>query len=236
MLIFWRLVFGHLLSDFTLQTNFIVHWKQKSLWGMFVHCGTHFVLYALLCAPYLSDAWVDTAALRLNGWACLSLLFLAHFITDEWRVFMIAHNRIEDDTLFFLFDQAAHFACLIALLPLGLWGRGDGLMPETWPVLGCLAVWATHTTTVLVYYIEKELFGGTFPEFDEKYFTLAERFVFGVCFLLPGIWGFLAPGAWGILTYQARVSFGLDYSWFGYYAGLACAAFCGVLAGWIAPF
>lgn len=236
MLIFWRLIFGHLLADFTFQSNYLVRWKQKSLWGMLVHTGSHALAYALLCRPYLSDAWVDTDAVRLNGWACVGLLFLLHFITDEWRVFMISHKKIDDDTLFFAFDQAVHVFCLIALLPLGLWGRGDGLLPEVWPLLGALAVLSTHATMVLVYYVEKELFEGTFPEFDEKYFTLAERFVFGVCFLLPGVWGFLAPGAWGILTYQARSSLGLDYSWFGYYVGLACAGVCGLLASWIAPF
>jgi hypothetical protein len=233
MLIFWRLLFGHLLGDFTLQTNYIAQWKQKSLWGMLVHCGIHPVLYALLCRPFLDDIWVNTEAVRLNGWACIALLFILHFIEDEWRVFMISQRRIEDDTLFFLFDQAFHAVCLIALLPAGLWGRGDGLFPEVWPLLGCLAVLATHGTTVLLFYVEKELFDGTYPEFDEKHFTIAERFVFGTCFLLPGVWGFVAPAAWGILAYQARLALSLDYSWFGFYIGLLCAGVCGLLAGFV---
>lgn len=203
---------------------------------MLVHCGLHPIMYAFLCWPYLGDMWVMTAAVQLNGWACISLLFLLHFIEDEWRVYILNHRKIDDDTLFFLFDQAVHFLCLIALLPLGLWGRGDGLMPESWPLLAALAVLTMHGTTILLYYIEKELFDSAFPEFDEKYFTIAERFIFSVCFLLPGVWGFAAPAAWAGLVYQTRLVLGVDYSWFGFYIGGLCAVVCGLLARWIGPF
>ncbi len=203
---------------------------------MLLHCGIHPVLYALLCAPYLNDVWVQTTAVQLNGWACICVLFIFHFVEDEWRVFMLTHRKLDDDTLYFLFDQSVHFIFLIALLPLGLWGRGDGLLPEAWPLIGALAVLATHGTTVLLYYFEKELFDGAYPEFDEKHYTIAERFIFMVCFLLPGFWGYLAPIVWGVLIYQSRLALGLDYSWFGFYIGGLCAGVCGLIAHWVWAF
>ena len=203
---------------------------------MLAHCLLHPILYGLLCAPWLSEVWVQTDAVRLNGWACISVLFVLHFAIDEWRICMINLRKLDDDTLFFLCDQTAHLICLIALLPLGLWPRGDVLMPETWPLLAGLAVLATHGTTLLLYYVEKELFDSTFPEFDEKYFTIMERFIFGVCFLLPGVWGFGAPVLWGVLVYQTRMALGLDYSWFGFYVGGIFAGLCGLLARGLGSF
>ena len=47
MEIFWRLVLGHLIGDFTLQTNYIAAWKRRSVLGMVVHCGIHPVIYAV---------------------------------------------------------------------------------------------------------------------------------------------------------------------------------------------
>ena len=45
MVIFWRLLLGHLLADFTFQSNFINAWKRKSIWGMLGHCAMHPIAY-----------------------------------------------------------------------------------------------------------------------------------------------------------------------------------------------
>ena len=234
MTVFWRLLFGHLLADFTFQTDYIARWKQKSLWGMLSHCGLHLLFYAILCWPFLGEPWVRSDAVRLNGWVCIGILFLLHFLEDEWRVFMIRQKRLKDGMGFFLFDQSVHLLCLSALLPAGLLSRGDGVFSESWPLLGCLAVLAAHGTTVLLYYFEKDMFSTPFPEFDEKYYTISERVIFAVCFLLPGFWGFVVPGVWGVIVYRARLSLGLDYSWFGFYVGGGAAAACGLAARWLA--
>ncbi len=77
--IFWRLLFGHLVADFTLQTNFIVRWKRSSPWGMLVHCLIHPACYVLLTFRSLGEVWVSAGSLPLPGWACVLLLFAAHF-------------------------------------------------------------------------------------------------------------------------------------------------------------
>lgn len=82
MEIFWRLMFGHLLADFTFQTNFINRWKRTSMAGLLVHCLMHPAFYLVLCWPFLGQYWVDHPWLRLNGWSCVAIVFVLHFLED----------------------------------------------------------------------------------------------------------------------------------------------------------
>jgi len=91
-------------------------------------------------------------ALPLPGWACLILLFAAHFLEDQWRVTTIFKHHAPDNTLYFLWDQAIHAAIIFAVSPIGL-SNGEPLVPEKWPVLGCLAVVLTHMTTVTGFFL-----------------------------------------------------------------------------------
>ena len=52
-------------------------------------------------------------------------------------------------------------------------------------MLGCLAVLVTHGSTVLIYFIEKDLWGRPFPGAQEKYLGIAERLVLALCFFCP---------------------------------------------------
>jgi hypothetical protein len=165
MEILWRLLFGHMLADFTFQTDFINHWKRTSTKGLLAHCLMHPAFYVVLCWPYLGQVWVDfpAAGLRLNGWACVVLIFLIHLLEDWWRVFAINRYQMPDNTAFFLWDQAVHYAVIFAVAPLapGSVNLGaahplssvdvGGVVPERWPALGCLFVAATHAGMVLVY-------------------------------------------------------------------------------------
>jgi len=233
MLIFWRLLLGHLLADFTFQSNFINAWKRRSTWGMVAHCAMHPLAYSALCYPYLNHFWVDTAWLQLRGWTCVLLIFILHFIEDEWRVFTIFRFRAPDNTLYFAWDQLIHFACIFLFVPRGLIDGSTGLVPEKWPVLGCLLVGATHFCTVLVYFLEKDLFSGYFPEFDEKYLTMAERLVLSLCFLLPGWWWLPLAAAWVGSMYYLRLRRLMDYSWFSFFLGTGMAVACGTAARFV---
>ncbi len=230
MVIFWRLMFGHFLADFTFQTDFVNRWKRSSLWGMIFHCASHPIFYALLTAPYLRDTWVDLNFIRLNGWVCLLLVFLGHFIEDQWRVFTIFKFHTPDNTLYFLWDQIIHYAVIFAVIPVGLRGGNPQLMPEAWPVLGCLFVLVTHACTVLIYFVEKDLTGKLFPGFQEKCVTMAERLVLSLCLLMPGhFWPLLAL-IWMSLMHYARAKRFLDLSWFSFYIGVAVSLLCGLAA------
>ena len=196
MEIFWRLLFGHLLADFTLQTNFINRWKRGSAWGMLAHCSVHPLCYAALTFHSLAQDWVGLGSLQLKGWACLLILYATHYLEDEWRVTTILRHKTPDNTLYFLWDQVIHAALIFAVSPLGL-GSGEPWIPEKWPVFGCLVVALTHMTTVATYFLERDIYGGEYPGFEEKYLGMAERVVLGLSFLLPyNGWLLVAPTWW----------------------------------------
>lgn len=233
MIIFWRLMFGHLLADFTFQTNFINRWKRSSIWGMLAHCAMHPLFYLALAWPYIHDRWISIAGVGIPGWACIFIVFAVHFIEDQWRVFTIFKYNTPDNTLYFLWDQIIHYAVIFAVIPVGLRDRGLTLFPEVWPVLGCLFVLATHATTILVYFIEKDLYGRMFPDNQEKYAGMLERLILAMTFLVPGgLWPLLAAGWLGIMHYIRRARL-LELSWFSYWLGGTCAVLCGLVARFV---
>lgn len=233
MVIFWRLLFGHLLADFTFQTDFINRWKRQSVWGLLVHSAMHPAFYIVLTWPYLRETWVDLGFVTLSGWACLLVIFISHFVEDWWRVYTIVHYHTPDNTLYFAWDQIIHYAVIFAVIPVGLRNPNVTLMPEDWPVLGCLFVVATHATTIIVYFIEKDLYGRAFPDAQEKYLSMLERLILALIFLTPGnLWPLLALG-WFSVMHHVRKRRYLDLSWFSLYLGGALAALCGLAARFV---
>lgn len=232
MEIFWRLMLGHMLADFTFQTNFINRWKRSSFTGLLVHSLMHPAFYVALCWPFLGEYWIDNPFVRLNGWACIALIFVTHLVEDWWRVYTIVKYGIPDSTLFLLWDQVIHYSVIFAVAPLAAVGAsGPTLIPERWPVLGCLFVLVTHTCTVVIYFLEKDLHGAEFPGFDEKYLAMAERLVLALCLLFPSpaAAGALAAGWLGVMAYLRRRRL-FDLSAFTFYAGAAAAVLCGLAA------
>lgn len=226
--IFWRLLFGHFLADFTFQTNQVNAMKRAGVWGMVLHSAMHPVAYAALTWPRLDELWVNTRLISLTGWTCVLLLFVIHFLEDEWRVFTIHRFGTPDNTAYFLWDQLIHYASIFLLFPLGLGDLGTGLMPEKWPLLGILFVLATHFTTVLVYFIEKDLWGHEFPGDTEKYLGIVERLVVALSFLLPGHWWAPVTGAWVAYRFFLRRRRVQDFTWLSFAVSGAMAVLCGL--------
>jgi hypothetical protein len=230
MTIFWRLIFGHYLSDFTLQSNFINRWKRSSFWGMVVHCATHPVICAIATWPYLNDVWLDLKIARFTGWACLLIVFIGHFAEDYWRVFTIFEYQTPDNTLYFVWDQIVHYAVIFAVAPLTFAATRIAWMPEKWPVWGALFVLTTHASTVFIYYVEKDLYGREYPHDREKYIGIVERLVLASCLLIPGhFWPLLAL-AWIAVMHTARQSRKVQLSWPSFYIGALAAILCGFAA------
>jgi len=231
MVILWRLLFGHFLADFTFQTNFINAWKRSKSVGMLAHCATHPLCYLALTFPFINDYWIDNPLVRLKGWVCILIVFVAHYVEDQWRVFTIFRYKTPDNTLYFLWDQFIHYAVIFAVIPLGQIGtQSFVLIPEKWPVLGCLFVLVTHACAIFVYFIEKDLYKRKFPTDSEKYMGIAERLILALCFMLPGLWWILAAGGWAALMYAARAKKLMNLSWFSFYLGGAIAAAGGLAA------
>lgn len=259
MEIFWRLVLGHLIGDFTLQTNYVAAWKRRNLVGLFVHCATHPILYALLLWRYIGEVWIEVGTLKLTGCWCILLIFVTHLIEDEWRIWSVLRKGAPDNTFFYIWDQVIHYTILFIMSPViegatSKFGfihyppirgalassQAAGLnfmqryltisQPENWVVIGILFVIVTHFTTVTIYFIEKDFFGGDYPATDEKYISMAERLVVMGCFLLPGVWWVCVIGIWLLrgLVYKLRRIY--DFSWTSLLVGNGTAVVCGILA------
>ena len=235
MNIFWRLMFGHLLCDFTLQTNFINRWKRTSMWGLLAHCAMHPVAYLIITWPFLNERWIDNSFLHLNGWTCIAIIFITHFLEDWWRVFTIAKYGMPDNTLFFAWDQVIHYAVIFSVAPLAATTAATpGFFPEKWPVLGCLFVLITHACTVLIYFLEKDLQGADYPGDDEKHLAMAERLVLALCFMFPTALGAgVLAAIWLAVMFFLRRRRLFDLTTFTFYMGAAVAVLCGLGARFV---
>ena len=203
MIIFWRLLLSHLLADFTLQFDVVNRLKRKNIWGMLLHCLTHFVVSAALTWNYLPETWVHIGPLPVNGWWALGIMLAVHFIIDELRVYSMKTLRYKDNTISFLADQALHFYVLFMISPVVV--PAPGLVTgEKWAAIAVMLVMVTHFTTVLVYFFEKDMFGKAFPHFDEKYFLIFERLVLWAFFFAAGYWWIPFALAWIFQLYYIK--------------------------------
>ena len=189
-------MFGHLLCDFTLQTNKVATWKRENRFGMFIHVITHPLVSYALTWPFLSMPWVETSWIRLNGWTCVALLALFHWLEDEWRVWSIKETGSPDSTGFFIWDQVVHLTMILALSPTLSESKVD---PWVLPVL-CIVL-LSHFVSVLVYFLENDLWGNSKVMGDKKYRFIGERLVGASLFLLPGPLFLLAFGWIGWIAY-----------------------------------
>lgn len=228
--IFWRLVFGHFLADYTFQTNFIAAWKRRNHWGLLVHCATHPLMYVLLTWPYLGETWFRLGPVELSGWGSILSIFVIHYLEDWWRVTEVMKKGAPDNTLYLLLDQGIHMLSIFVFIP--LWAtRGGLLFPEAWPLIGIFLVVVTHAGTVFIYFIEKDLMGEGYPGFDVKYFGMGERLVVFLLFLTaPGALAYLFTSLWMSFMAWVRYKRILDMSWSSYGLGAALAVGCGMMA------
>ena len=196
MVIFWRLVLAHFLSDFTLQTNKVADWKRKSGVGMLIHVFTHPVMSYALAWPYLSMPWVQTRFFSLNGWICVAILTFLHWLEDEWRIWSIRETGSPDNTAFLLWDQVVHLTMILAFAP-----TRAGTQVDTWlPPILCLVL-LTNFVSVLIYFLENDLWGSSQVLEEKKYRYIGERVIGASLFLLPGPLFLLAFGWIGWVVY-----------------------------------
>jgi len=233
MIIFWRLFLAHLIGDFTLQFDVVNRLKRNYWWGMLVHTGTHLALSVLLTWQYLGRTWFSFGAVNMPGWAALLCVFALHHLQDELRVFLIRRFHTPDNTLHFLWDQLVHGAVIFIFSPVIGFQCSGCIISEKMIALAACFVLVSHFTTVLVYFVDKDMYNDRFPSFDEKYFGIAMRAVLWLFFLLPG-WNWLPYSAlW--LGYIAWLRWRrvLDFSHIGNYAGLAFTLCVGALSRYI---
>ena len=227
MEIFFRLLFGHLLADFTFQTNFLADWKRRKFLGLMVHVIIHPLCYIALTWPYLGETWRVYGGIELNGWLCIFVASFIHFLEDWFRVNAIARGW-NDNTFFYFWDQAVHIASLWFLSPVNSYPQVN-----EWPIVGILFVLVTHCATVTIWFFEKDIYGRDFPETEEKYISILQRLVVWLSFFLPHPW-------WIFVLLFVLFSFGrhvwtrrVDFSWPNVIMGNFLAVLCGIVSRFI---
>ncbi len=110
MIIFLRLLLGHLVGDFALQTGKIARSKQRCWRGLLLHTGV--VTLSMICF----------AAGAFRGWLTWVLAVgLAHLLIDSVRTFLAPRLNPRHGLLYLVFDQGAH---ILTLLGAVIWGAG----------------------------------------------------------------------------------------------------------------
>jgi len=232
MLIFWRLFLSHLLADFTLQFNIVNTLKRKYLWGMVLHCLTHFVVSAALTWSYLGDVWFSFGSVNVNGWWALILMLVVHFLIDELRIYSMKHLHFRDGTASFLIDQCLHIYLLLLIAP-SIPLDGGVFMAEKWTGIIAMSVLVTHVTTIIIYFVEKDFYGRQFPSFDEKYFLIFERVVLWSFFFAAGWWCLLFAAAWTVQLFYIRKKRIMDLSLANVLLSLSLTSLVGVWTRYI---
>ncbi|HOW89296.1 MAG TPA: DUF3307 domain-containing protein [Elusimicrobiales bacterium] len=232
MAIFWRLLLSHLLADFTLQFDIVNKMKRKNVWGMALHCLTHLVTAVALTYPHLREVWFTLGPIGFNGWAALAVMLAAHFLVDELRIYSMKRMGYPDGTIGFLADQVMHVYVLFMIAPIARPGVGF-FMPERWVGIAAMSVLVAHVTTVLIYFIEKDLYGTGFPRFDEKYFLIFERVVLWSFFFTSGWLWLPFAAAWTVQIFYIRRKRILDLSLANIYLSLGLTSAAGLWTRYI---
>jgi hypothetical protein len=184
---------------------------------------------AALTWSYLGEHWFTLAGVRFSGWGALGLMLVIHFAVDQLRVYSMKAPGWKDNTASFLADQFLHFYVLFMVSPAVLPGPGL-LMGEKWASIGAMLVLVTHFTTVLIYFLEKDLFGKPFPHFDEKYFLIFERVVLWAFFFAEGRWWLPFALLWAVQLLYIKRKRIMDLSGINVWISVAAAVLAGVWA------
>ena len=96
-----RLLLGHFVSDFFLQTSSMIKGKEEKIWragSLYLHAGIYAVIVFVASSAWSQWFWLFPA------------LFVSHFLIDGWK------TTREEKTLVFIGDQVAHLAVLAVIL------------------------------------------------------------------------------------------------------------------------
>ncbi len=99
--LFWRLLAGHFIGDFTLQTDTIFKIKVKYPWGVILHGSIAGILICIMAIPYLSHYPIL--------WLYLFLNIAFHILVDKAKL-SINPKVKKVGFIFFLLDQIIHIA------------------------------------------------------------------------------------------------------------------------------
>ncbi len=97
--LFWRLLAGHFIGDFPLQTDSVFRIKTKYRWGVILHGSIAGILVFIFAIPYLPHYPIL--------WLYLFFNLVFHILVDKAKLLITPKAR-KFDFLFFLIDQTVH--------------------------------------------------------------------------------------------------------------------------------
>lgn len=103
-MLFFYLLFAHLVSDYLLQPDYLVDWKNNSKWGLITHSIIHFLSYLFVIYLYTGHYQVITLAVMLT---------IFHYVIDSIKAL---HDRKGKDTvLSYWIDQGGHYLSILLI-------------------------------------------------------------------------------------------------------------------------
>ncbi len=121
MSLFFRVLLGHIVGDFVLQTIDLVRYKSGSWKGQILHAGIVLVSVALFL-------WDDL----FSWWPWLLVLFVLHLLSD-WAKVLLTRRVAGWGLALFLGDQAVHLGTIVLLVYLS---EGAGAFASLAVLLG----------------------------------------------------------------------------------------------------
>jgi len=97
--LFWRLLAGHFVGDFPLQTDAVFRIKTKYRWGVILHGSIAGIFIYIFAIPYLPHYPIL--------WLYLFLNLIFHILVDKAKLLLTPKIK-RVGFLFFLLDQIIH--------------------------------------------------------------------------------------------------------------------------------
>ncbi len=232
MIVFWHLLFAHLLADFVFHGNRTFDLKKNTFfYGHLLHGFVYFMCLAVCAWPFLNTIWVNTSSYSVNGWGTIALLALVHILIDKINK---ADIMVLDgcNAAMFLVWQMVEILILFVVFP---------IMPVDSPsikqyILGEKlllvvngSIFVTYFVMVFIHLLSRDFFGKSYPSFDAKYLSMLYRLVFFLLFLLPSWYGYVLGISWGLGTIYYNRRKLLDDSLCRVVAGSSFAVILGVI-------
>jgi len=192
MFFFLRLLLGHFIGDFPLQTNKIYGLKHRGLWGGIPHALLIVASFLALSWPYLHLPQV---------WFFIILMGLIHLWQDSVKVSYAGFTKYS--FWLYLLDQCFHIALISTVFLTGL----KNLAPPL-PVNSLVSLYINDSLIVYLIALIAATYNGFFlirifkltfmtrvgryTDF-EKWYGMLERALIVTFCVFPKAWIFLAP-------------------------------------------
>lgn len=214
--------------------------RESHLW-LQIHSIMHVAVSILLVGVNnLGKVWIITPFFNITGWVCIFFIYFFHLIEDWWRIWSVKRKLSYDTTIYFIWDQIIHFVAIFIFSPYtsntpetlnaGFFIYPSVSTAELGWITHALIVFviSTHFTTILIYFLEHDLYGGFYLPTFPKYFGILERIFIISVFLIPGKWWLFILPLWivrGVIRYKVRI---FDVSWLQVGVGYPLAILCGI--------